>query len=653
LGLIQGLSFKSVRLVLRGQLPQFPFNVILYSPTEQISWQVSFADSYSNASFPQGSALTHYALVLPEFEMMNLTWTLFGSNDRSTWLVLDHRQIQDPLASKRHVFSIHQPYPIGDSDFHNSSIPSQLFLPWILSSIPGIDVPLPFISALNSSSVHFEHFGSFSLSFWLSPLFCSIGRCIPLLISDRTADGPAIFIELLPVSDLSASTQMFAFRVCSVVDELSRCSPTDQLGSLIISGSTSLITVTFDLSSKAMTLFLNGKVASYFMNDFFFGMNISNFVFGLGYNGRVFDVVILPHVTSSVDHLFPFRGLHDRAVVLKITEDSKVSVKVRGALSVFFGIGSSELKMLQFYSQMSFNKTGSALFDFSFHGSKDFVSFGMLGSASLSGCHNSSMLTCTFSEADALAFPSSSVAFLRVDFSGGGSLTVPVSLYSSILSIDYKDPFGHWSPASQIFLSGTIWNIKYTGINEAFSHFAVLHTVNNMVIFPCSLLSNSSMLSCNSSQTNRVSPSHSRNQVLWQPITDTSVEFSVISVGTSHYSQADVQGILPQQPEVFSKILSFLVYDSGGKTKYGVVVKFSEFSSSVNVVYEDYPYPRVIELRSPISNRSCLSHSYLTKQNRKFTFLPNIFIVSYFSLRPCCCVVRIMLESYIQFLCLG
>ena len=119
-GLIQGLFFKYFRLVFDGQLPQFPINAELFASSQQTSWQVMSRDSYSNASFPEGSALTHYAVVLPDTIIMNMNWTFYGSNDRSTWSLLHARKLGDPTMSSISLFSLHQPYPIG-SNLHNSS----------------------------------------------------------------------------------------------------------------------------------------------------------------------------------------------------------------------------------------------------------------------------------------------------------------------------------------------------------------------------------------------------------------------------------------------------------------------------------------------------------------------------------------------------
>jgi hypothetical protein len=153
-------------------------------------------------------------------------------------------------------------------------------------------------------------------------------------------------------------------------------------------------------------------------------------------------------------------------------------------------------------------------------------------------------------------------------------------------------------------------------MDVAFSHYAVLHGSRNMVIFPCYLNPNSSLLACNSSRIVRVSPSHSGYQVLWQPFTDSAVDVSVISVGMHHFTLGESQN-LTQRYEVFTRILSFPVFYSSGDTKYGVVVKVSEFGATVMLVYEDYPSPRIIQSSVPSINQSCLTDVFETQQNRK------------------------------------
>jgi hypothetical protein len=142
----------------------------------------------------------------------------------------------------------------------------------------------------------------------------------------------------------------------------------------------------------------------------------------------------------------------------------------------------------------SSHKTGLALFNFSFPYSRDFDSFSMIGTASASGCGNLSTLTCTFNEADTLSLTSTSVASLRVDFSAGRFLTVPATLFSSILSVHHEEVTGQLSTASKFFSSGTLWYMNCSGLDAIFSHYAVLHGSRNMVIFPCYLNPNSSLL---------------------------------------------------------------------------------------------------------------------------------------------------------------
>jgi hypothetical protein len=141
-GLIEGVSFESFRLILDGQMPPFPFNVKLVASSVEHVWEIKSRESYLNASFGEGSALTHYSFVLSNFSMMN--WTLYGSNDRLTWLLLDIHKLHDTERSK--MFSISQPYPIGGADLQNSGTPSSSIFPWILTHIPGMPAPIPFIS---------------------------------------------------------------------------------------------------------------------------------------------------------------------------------------------------------------------------------------------------------------------------------------------------------------------------------------------------------------------------------------------------------------------------------------------------------------------------------------------------------------------------
>ena len=583
-------------------------------------WEIKSRESYLNASFGDGSALTHYSFVLSDFSMMN--WTLYGSNDRSTWLLLDIRKLHDSERSTMTIFSIFQPYPIGGMDLQNSGAPSSSIFPWILTHIPGMPAPIPFISSKNSSSVRFEHFGSFTLSVWINPLRCNAERCIPLMITDRSVHEPVVFFELIPVSISASATQMFAFRVCSIVQGISRCSSTAQLGTLIHSGSFHFVTVTFELASKAMRLFLNGKAASHFINDFFFGLNISNFVVGHGYTGRVNDVDIRPYVMNVADLSFPFAasGNDFRAVLLQLGDNMQVSVRVRGVQRVSFGLESNEFRLLQLYSNISRSLTGSALFNFTVRHESDYVSYDMAGTATVRSCRNHSYLSCSFSEADVFASPGSSHATLRFDFNSGGMLTLPLSLYSSILVVHHQD-VSLVASVAQIFLSGTIWNVKYSGIDSSASYFAALHGSKNMVVFPCRLQPNASMLSCNSSGLHRISTSHYDNQVLWQPIVDASIDVSIISTNTYQHVSFDLQGERkPQTAQNVSRILSLSVFE-GSSAEYGVVVKFSERLVSVVLVYQDHPSPRMIEVEFPGIPSSCLSHTYVTRGNSKFLLM--------------------------------
>jgi hypothetical protein len=611
-GQIQGLYFKSFRLVLAGQLPQFPFNVSLFSSrSEDNRWQVMSQDSSTNTLFMEGSVFTHYALILPQITLLDLRWSFYGSNDRSKWMLLDEHQLHNiSTGSNNSFFSLSQPYPIVDIDSPSS-------MPWILSHIPGFFAPLPFISSSYASSLHIQSFGSFSLSVWLNPLNCTMDRCCPLLITDRSAYGPVVFIELLPLSRSSAPAQMFAFRVCSIVLGVSRCSSVAQLGTLINSGIFSLISVTFDMGTKEMSLFLNGQLASQFVNDIFPGLNISNFVVGLGYSGRVDDVVIVPYIINSADLLFQFPvfGVDPQAVLLQMGDDMHASIKIFGTQRASFGL--SEFGQLQFSSQISVSKTGSALYNFHICHESAPVSFGILGTAVASGCQNRSTLTCSFDIVDVLTSPVSSAAYLRVDISSGSSITVPVSIFSSVMTIRHFDVMD-LSPASQIFLSGTLWKMNCSGIDSAYSHFAVLHGSMSMVVFPCSLLSNSSpLMICNSSHIHRLSTAHSDNLVLWQPLADASLYVSLISVGIHQHISVGLQGqMMPHSDQVVSRILSLHIFCRSGKMNYGVVVKLSEHVLRVVLVYQDYPSPRLVEL-APVQYSSCLSSTYVTSQNGK------------------------------------
>jgi hypothetical protein len=174
------------------------------------------------------------------------------------------------------------------------------------------------------------------------------------------------------------------------------------------------------------------------------------------------------------------------------------------------------------------------------------------------------------------------------------------------------------SPASQIFLSGTLWKMNCSGIDSAYSHFAVLHGSMSMVVFPCSLLSNSSpLMICNSSHIHRLSTAHSDNLVLWQPLADASLYVSLISVGIHQHISVGLQGqMMPHSDQVVSRILSLHIFCRSGKMNYGVVVKLSEHVLRVVLVYQDYPSPRLVEL-APVQYSSCLSSTYVTSQNGK------------------------------------
>jgi hypothetical protein len=379
----------------------------------------------------------------------------------------------------------------------------------------------------------------------------------------------------------------------------------------------SMISVTFDVVSKAMNLFLNGQVASRFFNNDFFGLNISNFVVGLGYSGRVDDVVILPYVVDSGDLLYqyPSFGLDTRAVSLQLGVDMQVSVKIRGVKRVEVGLGSKEFGLLHNYSQISFSKTGSELFDFRIIRQNDFISLGGIsGAATTSGCRNQSTLTCKFGQADVLAFPGSNAAFLRVDFSSGKSFILPVSLHSSILSLYHLDSTGRQPHSSRIFSSEIIWLVNVSSIDTVSSHFAVLHGMNNMVVFPCSLIPGSSLL-CNSSLIRRISTTRDDKQVLWKPFLDEAVYFSVISIGSTyqHISVGFHGESLAPSTLVISRILSFSVFSSSEDASYGVVVKYSELDVSVFLVFQDHPSPRILEIESPGISSSCLSRSFVSQ----------------------------------------
>jgi hypothetical protein len=171
-----------------------------------------------------------------------------------------------------------------------------------------------------------------------------------------------------------------------------------------------------------------------------------------------------------------------------------------------------------------------------------------------------------------------------------------------------------------MFVSGTFWSVKFSGIDPTLSHFIALHDSNNTVIFPCFLQLNSTSLLCNSSAARRVSGDHSDNQVLWLPVLDSAIQVSLLTVSSLQIMSIDYEGQVLTQNSFVSRILSFSVSRSSGQTNYGVVVKASELNVSVVLVFQNFPSPRIAEVDSPGIPISCISATFIIWTNSKIIF---------------------------------